>query len=106
VLRSSAPQLAHQPYLCEPPISHHRLRGHLQHFCGLLDRQPTEEPQLDHLGPTGIHLRERFERVVERADLGGCSHIRAGNLIEIESRRVEPDPTAPFRRGARASGIH
>ena len=79
-------QLSRQPGFREFPVSHDRVWRHVQRFCGLLDAQTAEEPQLDDLALSLVVLRERLEGL-GFFPVGESGPAALGALIRAETQR-------------------
>jgi hypothetical protein len=104
---ASSSQLSREPGARQPPVPHHSLRRHVQYVGRFLNRQPSKEAQLDHLRAPRINLRERLQRIVERAEFTSALGFVKGEPIQVHGRLVvDTHSGAPLCRGARASRFH
>lgn len=107
-LVGGALELHRQPRPRESPVTHDGLWRHAERFCGLVDAEAAEEPQLDHLRTPCIMRRKHAEGVVECAQVLRALCSRHRQLVHVEpAGRIEPlQGAAAFQGAAGARGIN
>ena len=99
------PQLTRQPRAREFPIAHDCLGRNVEGIGRLLDAETAKKSELDHVRSTRIHSSQRFERIIERAQL--CRSIRSARwqLTEPCRHRARPRQYDPqFHRRVASDG--
>ena len=85
-LRFITAQLTCEPRSSQPPVAHHCLRRYVKDFRRFVHAQSAKEAQLDDLRTPRINLRQRLERVVQRAERGGRIRVVGRDAVQIDGR--------------------
>src|SRR4029079_12898841 len=94
-------ELTREPRARALPIPHHGLRRSLQYLRGLSDGQSPKDPKRDDVSWSRIDLRERVQRLVQRADLSAHLRSRVRQTVEVDCGRVLRTISVPAPFGRR-----